>query len=910
MNITNELFLDFLKCERLAHLRLRGSTGNNSELSDFESALSRDYRVNASCHLREQYAAKGQTSVSSPPSFPITEKYDLITDLTLAYSDFVVQVDALTRDPTQTPLVYIPVMFAHSEKLSQHHKLLLAFWASALTSQQRTQPSFGTIVHGSRFKTARVTFERLLGEVNHIVREIRTLKCSGDAPRLFLNVNCPKCEFRDTCHETAVATDDLSLLQGIKEKEVVAFNNRGIFTIAQLSYTYRPRKRSRRSHSKNIKYYHSLKARAIRDKRTYVTGSPDSRMIGTPVYLDVEGTPDQDFYYLIGLRVPSATPHVHRSFWADERADERKMWHDCLQVIGALDNPQLLHYGSYETTFLRRMRKRYGQSTRDAVLIDSLIKNSRNVLSEIYGQIYFPTYSNGLKDVASFLDYKWSPNVRSGLHSLLRRHEWETTRRPIIKDYLVTYNAEDCEALETVVRAIAQMCGEGNEIATLRHLNATHADTLRADSSYNLGPVDFVLPELADVNKCAYWDYQRDRIYVRSYPGLKRVRTTERRKKRRSLRINAVVGATPRWECPECHSGRIAKYGRHTKLLNDLRFLSGGVKRWITKHIVEHYKCRNCDARFSSDKREWTRHRYGPEFLAYVIYNLIELHVPQLKVSRSVERLFGYSIGQPSINRLKARAADMYRETCDTLTQQLLSGSLIHADETQIRTKDFTGYVWAFTSMQEVVYVWSPTREAHVAKEFLAGFSGVLVTDFYSAYDSINCPQQKCLIHLIRDLNSDVLKAPFNEELKGVLRSFATLLKGIVETVDRFGLKGRFLGKHKRDVVRFYEDLGVREFETDVARKVQERLTKNRHQLFTFLDHDGVPWNNNNAEHAIKAFSHLREVIQGCTNERGIRDYLILLSIFQTCVYKGADFLDFLRSGERCVDEYVRKKSR
>ena len=272
--------------------------------------------------------------------------------------------------------------------------------------------------------------------------------------------------------------------------------------------------------------------------------------------------------------------------------------------------------------------------------------------------------------------------------------------------------------------------------------------------------------------------------------------------------------------------------------------------------------------------------------------------------------MFGYSIGQPSINRLKARAADLYRETCDKLTQKLLSGSLIHADETQLRTKDFTGYVWAFTSMEEVAYVWSPTREAHVAKEFLAGFSGVLVTDFYSAYDSINCPQQKCLIHLIRDLNSDVLKAPFNEELKGVLRSFATLLKGVVETVDRFGLKGRFLAKHKMDVARFYENLAVREFETDVARKVQERLTKNRHRLFTFLDRDGVPWNNNNAEHAIKAVSHLREVIQGSTNERGIRDYLILLSICQTCVYKGVDFLDFLRSGEKCVDEYVRKKSR
>ena len=37
--------------------------------------------------------------------------------------------------------------------------------------------------------------------------------------------------------------------------------------------------------------------------------------------------------------------------------------------------------------------------------------------------------------------------------------------------------------------------------------------------------------------------------------------------------------------------------------------------------------------------------------------------------------------------------------------------------------------------------------------------------------------------------------------------------------------------------------------------KFKERLEKNRDKLFTFLSYDGVPWNNNNAEHAVKAFA-------------------------------------------------------
>src|ERR1039457_2878992 len=89
----------------------------------------------------------------------------------------------------------------------------------------------------------------------------------------------------------------------------------------------------------------------------------------------------------------------------------------------------------------------------------------------------------------------------------------------------------------------------------------------------------------------------------------------------------------------------------------------------------------------------------------------------------------------------------------------------------------------------------------------LSGFNGVLVSDFYSAYDSISCAQQKCLVHLIRDLNEDVLKEPFNEEMKALVHGFTALLKPVVDSIDRFGLKTRFLKKHKVEVARFYEGL-------------------------------------------------------------------------------------------------------
>ena len=115
--------------------------------------------------------------------------------------------------------------------------------------------------------------------------------------------------------------------------------------------------------------------------------------------------------------------------------------------------------------------------------------------------------------------------------------------------------------------------------------------------------------------------------------------------------------------------------------------------------------------------------------------------------------------------------------------------------------------------------------------------------------------------------------------------------------------KPHFLKKHKQAVQLFFADYVEREYASELARKYRTRLKKNRDRLFTFLDHDGVPWNNNNAENAIKGFATLRRVIGGSSTERGLRDSLKLLSISQTLRNKNIGFLDFLKSGERSLSK-------
>lgn len=270
---------------------------------------------------------------------------------------------------------------------------------------------------------------------------------------------------------------------------------------------------------------------------------------------------------------------------------------------------------------------------------------------------------------------------------------------------------------------------------------------------------------------------------------------------------------------------------------------------------------------------------------------------------------FGVRVQRGEVTRQRGFAADRYRGTYESILAGLRAGPVVHADEThaQIKRPSKRGYVWVFANPTAAAYMYSPTRDGNIPREALAGFKGVLVSDFFGGYDGMDCPQQKCLIHLARDLNDALVKNPFDEDLKGLAAAFSILMQAVVKTIDRHGLKAHFLEKHKQGVDEFYRqhvDVAGGSAEAEQFRK---RLARWRPKLFTFLDHDGVPWNNNNAENAVKRFVTRRKAMGGigALNENGLRDFLVLLSIYQTLRYRVLNFWEFLRSGETDIEKFA-----
>ncbi len=522
--------------------------------------------------------------------------------------------------------------------------------------------------------------------------------------------------------------------------------------------------------------------------------------------------------------------------------------------------------------------------------MDHLITSSFNLVSCIYGSVYFPTYSNNLKEVARYLGYSWAWPHASGAAAILLRKTWELSARSDVKILLMDYNMDDCRAAAVVSDVLTRICAGGPSAP-----DSIDVKSLEVGFQRTFGKFDSALPEFDQINSAAYWDYQRSKVFVRTDKGVRRtIGKSEHRRITSRTEKEITIDDAPA-KCPRCSATKFWRYPpSRSNVVYDLRFSVNGVKRWVIKYRYGQYKCKECHAELTIYHRAST---YGPNLRAFLVYLVIELLLSNRKAAEHASLLFDLRLTKSMVSQIKSEMAEKYAPTYQSILKQIARGNLIHADETKGVVLGGGHYVWVFANMTSVAYVYSESRESAILEDLLEGFKGVLVSDFYAAYDSVPCPQQKCLIHLMRDINEDLNKNPFDEELKTIAGRFGVLLREIVETVDRYGLKARHLGKHRRSAEGFIEHVAGMNCATEVGRALQKRIEKNRDKLFTFLLYDGVPWNNNNAEHAVRAFTRLRNVI-GTSSPKGTRDYTTLLSIQQTLRYRGREFLEFMRSGE------------
>jgi len=245
MRITETIFWAHLQCQTKSYLKAAGAVGEQRAFSEWEGTLVEDFQRAFCLQLRLNYADDAYM-VGCSLSQALDKQCSLVFDCTVQTHELQSSIPLLERVPSSATAphnLYIPVRFLPREKLTPHDKLLLAFDALVLSVATSQAPPFGKIIHGSAYAVAKIPLDTWMASAQAVVGTITTQQAHSTPPPLVLNKHCAACEFQGRCRQMARETDDLSLLASMTDKEIKKQHSKGIFSVTQLSYTFRARRK-------------------------------------------------------------------------------------------------------------------------------------------------------------------------------------------------------------------------------------------------------------------------------------------------------------------------------------------------------------------------------------------------------------------------------------------------------------------------------------------------------------------------------------------------------------------------------------------------------------------------------------------------------------------------------------------
>lgn len=235
------------------------------------------------------------------------------------------------------------------------------------------------------------------------------------------------------------------------------------------------------------------------------------------------------------------------------------------------------------------------------------------------------------------------------------------------------------------------------------------------------------------------------------------------------------------------------------------------------------------------------------------------------------------------------RLAEVLEPWYVQIAEEARNSAHLHADETGWRMNGKTWWLWCFANKWMCYYLIHPSRGSPALETFFAeAFDGVLITDFWAAYNAFVTERQCCLVHLLRELEK-VDQSNTSAEWK----AFAKKLRRLVRDGIRLRKRADFTPENYPSRIwridRRLMALATGEYADADARRLAGRLWKHCDQLFTFLDYPEVPFDNNLAERMIRPAVILRKNGQANRSEKGAAVQAVLMSVYRTLKLRGHD---------------------
>lgn len=379
-------------------------------------------------------------------------------------------------------------------------------------------------------------------------------------------------------------------------------------------------------------------------------------------------------------------------------------------------------------------------------------------------------------------------------------------------------------------------------------------------------------------------------------PPYQKPNTAKGRRRRRPGRKKGHAGANrkpvenpdrtvehpPLEQCPNCQGPVSESVEVRERIIEGLVRMAAETVR----HFIPRHYCSTCD---KIVEPAVTDAMPGARIALHVYVLSAWLHYGcGLSVAKLVALFHhcGLSLSAGALTQGWQRLATLLEPAYDQILTQVKNSLVLMADETGWRIRGVTYWLWYFGSRYWSYYVIDRRRGTSVVNRIIGKFfAGVLLTDFWGAYNAIETwAKQRCIFHLYTALKKVDIQRPddpswrdFRQRLKRIFQDAVRLLN------DRIDLNQPTIERRRRLLEQRLDAVLAEPSTQKDARRLQKRLRRHRHELFTFLDYAPLlsPYNNH-AEQQMRGPVISRRISQGNRSVQGAQAQAILMSLFRS----------------------------
>jgi predicted RecB family nuclease len=631
MQITNEILLGFIHCPYKAYRKCKSEIG---EISDYEKTFNELKYSRKLLFLETLLSAKTLIRTQSEGT-NFTFNDGIILDPKFSNSNTEIILDGIEFIGKNKA---IPILLTPFEKTTPTDKLFVSLQASLIQSEFNIKIESCKVIYGKNLQETKFKLPLLTKNITKIISELNKMLLTSNEPSLILNKHCAICEYSASCKEKAKAEGNMGLLDRATSKTIEKYKKKGIFTIQQLSYLYKPRRRKKRA-KQLVAHNLELQALALRTDKIYAQQLPELSRQLIELFLDIEGSPDQELYYLIGVLTCKDNATISNSFWADKTFDEAHIWQQFLSITNQYPDAPIYHYGNYELKAIEILGKRY--NTNVTHIQNRLI----NIVNSIYGKIYFPVYSNRLKELANYIGMTWSSPNASGIQSIVWRHQWNETQDEKIKQILITYNLEDCFALKLLTNKLSLIQESANTLPDVDFASNPKKNETEIGQQ--------VHQQFKSILECSYSNYhKKKKKFTKNEEDENKETENKNRgghkkgfkgqRKKMPKPTKTIIVSKDKYCCVHTKQRLKPTSYLSKRLIIDLVFTKNGIRKTVIRYIGEQGYCKICKrAQAPNLIKQFGRTQvYGYNLKAWFVFQRIEMQLPYTKISQIIKEQF------------------------------------------------------------------------------------------------------------------------------------------------------------------------------------------------------------------------------------------------------------------------------